>query len=93
MNEESTKLYTKNYRRPFEIQQYSVYEFSVDDVKGLIEQRNKQYETIKGLDRRIREYQEECARLQERIAHLEEANASRGESKPITVVEWQENFK
>jgi hypothetical protein len=31
--------------------------------------------------------------LQERIASLEEANASRGETRPITKEEWAENFK
>jgi hypothetical protein len=31
--------------------------------------------------------------LQERIAYLEEANASRGETRPITKEQWAENFK
>ena len=31
--------------------------------------------------------------LQDRIAYLEEANASKGETRPITKEEWRENFK
>jgi hypothetical protein len=31
--------------------------------------------------------------LRERIAYLEEANAAKGETRPITKEEWQENFK
>ena len=35
----------------------------------------------------------EIKALNERIADLEEANASRGKTRPITKEQWAENFK
>ena len=50
--------------------------YTSEDIQALIDKNRQQEETIKGLDRRTREYQEECARLQERIDTLLEAQAS-----------------
>lgn len=43
--------------------------------------------------RMIAERDATIAALQERIAHLEEANAGMCETRPITQEEWKENFR